>query len=152
MSRSAARNTHKQRSVIVCLSPDVCMTPRGNKEVPVPYMIISELAWSERTDGDVSFGGAGAFTMQSRTQSVTGNEAGTGGGVISGVNVGWCRPQSNKASVVISGQAVIEDGCLFDMNCAGPEGPANTMGRLIFDDRVDTTGLEKQSSDEVPSR
>lgn len=135
MNRSAARFSRKQQHLVVCLSPDVCLTPRGSSHVSVPYMIISKLEWSERTVSNVMLGGEEAFTMQSRTRMVTGNEAGSAGGVQSGVNVGWCRPQSNKSSFFIEGHQLIEDGCLFEMNCSGPEGPSNTLGKLIFDDQ-----------------
>jgi len=122
MSRSAARHARKGNA-IVCLSPDVCQTPRGGKMVPVPYMIVSQLGWSERTVSNVEFGGEAAFTMNSRTAMVTGNEGGTGGGIGSSVNVGWCRPQSNKSSFFVSGHQVIQDDCLFEMNCDGPTAP-----------------------------
>lgn len=135
MSRSAARSTQNRQNAIVCLAPDVCLTPHGSKLVPVPYMIISKLAWSDRTMSDVVFGGEEAFTMQSRTHQVTGNEPGTGGGVQSGVNVGWCRPQSNKSSFFIGGHQLVQDGCLFEMNCPDPNGTSNTIGKLVFDDR-----------------
>lgn len=134
MSRSAARISEDDHNVIVSLSPDVCLTPRGSDLVPVPYMIVSKLTWSERTVSNVKFGGQNAFTMQSRTNQVTGNEPGTGGGIRSSVNLGWCRPRSNKASFVVNGYPVIEDRCIFEMNCAGPEGPSNTLGRIVFDD------------------
>ncbi|RYG89192.1 DUF4150 domain-containing protein [Loktanella sp. IMCC34160] len=42
------------------------------------------------------FTGQKAFTMQSCTNKVTGDEAGTKGGVVSGVNTGWCRPISKR--------------------------------------------------------
>lgn len=134
MSRSAARFT-KNANAIVCLSPDVCLTPRGSKDVPVPYMIVSKLDWSERTVPNVTFGGDEAFTMNSRTRQVTGNEPGTSGGTQSGVNVGWCRPQSNKSSFLVSGHQVLQHDCLFEMNCSGPDGSSNTLGKLAYDDR-----------------
>ncbi|MGV1832678.1 DUF4150 domain-containing protein [Agrobacterium vitis] len=136
MSHSAARYTDKNNA-IVCLSPDVCLTPRGSKDVAVPYMILSKLEASERTVKNVSFGGDEAFTMNSRTSTVTGNEAGTSGGVQSGVNTGWCRPQSNKTSFFVNGHQVIQDNCLYEMNCSGPDGSSNTLGKLMF---VDTGG------------
>ncbi len=136
MSHSAARNTGK-KNAIVCLSPDVCLTPRGSKDVAVPYMIVSKLEWSQRTIKNVSFGDDEAFTMNSRTKAVTGNEAGTSGGVQSGVNVGWCRPQSNKSNFLVEGHQVIQDDCLYEMNCSGPDGSSNTLGKLMFvDDEV----------------
>ena len=131
----AARNTTKE-AWIVCLSPDVCLTPMGKSVVPVPYMIASKLDWSERTSSSVSFGGEEAFTMDSRLNKVVGNEGGTAGGVGSGVNVGYCRPQSNKTSYFVGGKEVIQNDCVFEMNCAGPDGSSNTLGSLLFIDSV----------------
>ena len=70
--------------------------------------------------------------MNSRTDKVTGNEPGTGGGVKSGVNKGWCRPISNRTSIFVKGHELIQNDNLYDMNCAGPEGPGNTVGRLVY--------------------
>lgn len=130
---SAARKSGKA-ATIVCLAPDVCLTPMGSSMVPVPYMIISQLDWSQRTEPSVTFTSLEAFTMNARTDKVTGNEAGTGGGVKSGVNKGWCRPISNKTSVFVKGHELIQNDNLYDMNCAGPNGPGNTVGRLVYYD------------------
>jgi len=133
MENSAARFTGKAGD-IVCLSPCVCLTPMGSRLVPVPYMIMSRLAWSERTVSNVTFGGDEAFTMDSRTDKVVGNEPGVGGGVVSGVNLGWCRPQSNKTNFFVHGHQVIQHDCVYEMNCSGPEGPSNTVGKLNYSD------------------
>lgn len=129
MSHSAIRDTG---GVIMCLAPDVCLTPSGSSMVPVPYMIVSKLDWSVRTVPKVLFGGKAAFTMDSRTDKVTGDEPGSGGGVRSGVNKGWCRPQSNKNSFLVAGHQVIQHDCIYEMNCAGPEGPSNTVGKILY--------------------
>lgn len=133
MDHSAARHSGK-KAMIVCLAPDVCKTPFGSGMVPVPYMIMSDLAWSQRTVPSVQFTAQTAFTMNSRTDRVAGNETGTGGGVSSGVNLGWCRPISNKTSVFINGEELIQNDNLYEMNCQGPEGPSNTVGRLVYFD------------------
>jgi hypothetical protein len=110
----------------------VCLTPVGIAAVPIPYMIVSQLAWSEMTVNHTTITEMNAFTMNSRTNRVTGDEPGVNGGVSSGVNGGWCRPRSNKTSVLVGGHALIENDNLYDMNCAGPEGAGNTVGRLIY--------------------
>lgn len=133
MSKSAIRNSGKGGQ-IVCLAPDVCLTPMGNSVVPVPYMIVSKLEWSDQTIPDVTFGGQQAFTMASRTNKVTGDEAGSKGGVKSGVNKGWCRPQSNKTTVFVKGREVIHHDCVYEMNCNGPDGPSNTLGKIAYFD------------------
>lgn len=133
MDQSAARKGGKGGQ-IMCLAPDVCNTPAPNGTVPVPYMIVSLLDWAQRTARTTKFGDQEAFTMFSRTDRVAGDEPGTAGGVVSGVNMGWCRPISSKSTVFIEGFQTIQNDCLFDMNCAGPEGPGNTVGRLLYYD------------------
>lgn len=133
MEFSAARHSGKQ-ATIVCLAPDVCLTPVGNAIVPIPYMIISQLSWSETTAKSTTLTGEEAFTMASRTNKVTGDEPGVKGGVKSGVNKGWCRPISKKTNVFVEGRELIQNDNLYDMNCNGPNGPGNTVGKLVYFD------------------
>ncbi|MBB5723891.1 hypothetical protein FHS72_003538 [Loktanella ponticola] len=128
---SAARHSGKN-AIITCMAPDVCKTQVGNAVVPIPYMIISKLDWSDKTSNDVELTGMKAFNMDARTNKVTGDEPGSLGGVKSGVNKGWCRPQSNKTSVFVNGAELLQNNNLYEMNCSGPEGPGNTIGRLMY--------------------
>lgn len=128
---SAARHSGKN-GIITCLAPDVCKTPVGTAVVPIPYMIISKLDWSTKTVSHTKMTKLKAFNMKSRTNKVMGDEPGTIGGVKSGVNRGWCRPQSNKTGVEIDGAELIQNNNLYEMNCAGPEGAGNTVGRLTY--------------------
>lgn len=114
MTKSAARHSGRQ-AMIVCLAPDICNTPIGSSMVPIPYMIVSRLDWSQQTIPNTTFASQEAFTMASRTDKVTGNEAGKGGGLKSGVNKGWCRPISNKSSFFVNGREVLQHDCLYDM-------------------------------------
>jgi hypothetical protein len=131
MGNTAAR-WHKEGMQIICLAPCVCNTPAGSAMVPVPYMIISSLADACRTVPSVLFGGEEAFTMNSRITTLKGNEPGTGGGVASGVHLGYSRPQTNKSSFYAGGYQVIQHDCVFEMNCNGPDGPSNTVGKLNY--------------------
>lgn len=121
-----------KKAKIICMAPDVCLTPIGSSIVPIPYMIISELSWSKRTITHTSFTGMDAFNTHSRTDKVKGDEPGRKGGVKSGVNEGWCRPISKKTSVFVDGKHLLQDDNLYDMNCSGPDGPGNTVGRLNY--------------------
>ncbi|WP_295436993.1 DUF4150 domain-containing protein [uncultured Thiodictyon sp.] len=120
---------------VISLVPDVCKSPT----VPVPYPIVAVLQDSVRTAATVHFSGKGSsdtFTLNSRITTLSGDEPGTGGGVISGVNRGWSRPINGSATVRAQGFGVVQEKVsLFWMNCAGPEGPGNTVGMLIFDRR-----------------
>ena len=128
---SAARHSGKN-AIITCMAPDVCKTPVGNTVVPIPYMIISMLDWSDKTVSHTKLTGMKAFNMNARTNKVTGDEPGTVGGVKSGVNRGWCRPQSNKSNVFVDGAELVQNNNLYEMNCAGPDGAGNTIGRLMY--------------------
>ncbi|MEJ6405119.1 DUF4150 domain-containing protein [Yoonia sp. 2307UL14-13] len=129
--QSAARHSGKD-AVITCLAPDVCKTQVGSAVVPIPYMIISKLDWSDKTVSSTKLTGLEAFNMDARTNKVTGDEPGKLGGVKSGVNQGWCRPQSNKTSVFVDGAELLQNNNLCEMNCSGPNGSGNTIGRLMY--------------------
>ncbi|MEC7761491.1 MAG: PAAR-like domain-containing protein [Pseudomonadota bacterium] len=136
MEHSAARD-NGTGATIMCLAPDVCLTPVGNAMVPIPYMIFSQLSWAVMTAPTVKLTNKQAFTMASRTNKVVGDEPGTGGGVTSGVNRGWCRPRSNHSSVFVEGRELIHHDNIYDMNCSGPNGPGNTIGKLMYFDMGD---------------
>ena len=61
-----------------------------------------------------------------------GNERGTGGGIISKVNLGYCRPVQHSGTVNAHGNAIVRHDDLMEMNCKGPDGKANTYGRITF--------------------
>jgi len=119
-------------ALIVSIAPDVCLTPCGTAMVPVPYMIIARLANAEGTDPNHLVCGEPAFTTGSRIPTVEGDEAGTGGGIISGVNRGYCRPIEHSTTFQSGDDWLVREGDLCAMNCAGPEGPANTYGRIVI--------------------
>ena len=131
MGKSAARHSGKN-ATITCLAPDVCLTPMGSSVVPIPYMITSKLDWSKKTVPNVKLTKLEAFNMNSRTNKVVGDEAGSKGGVVSGVNKGWCRPKSNKSTVYVDGVQIIQHDSIYEMNCNGPDGPSNTVGKLGY--------------------
>ena len=86
-------------AVCVAKTPDFCLAP----DKPVPFMIVGEFESAERTADTVRFTQCVAFTMDSRLPTVSGNEAGLGGGVASGVNVGYCKPVSFVETVRVQG-------------------------------------------------
>lgn len=111
------------------LCPDVCKTPPHG--TPIPYSIIGYLSDESRESNNVRFTSKATMTMYSRITKVSGNEPGSMGGVKSGVNKNYCRPTSHSSSVKVNGHYVLyKDGTKLDMNCAGAEGPANTIGKL----------------------
>ena len=103
-------------AIVVCIAPDVCKTPVGSAVVPIPYPIISKFDTSKGTSKNTNFEGQPVFHFDSHLPNVTGDEAGTAGGIISGVNRGICNPVEHSSTVRINGQWSIRHGDLMDMN------------------------------------
>lgn len=104
----------------VSLVPDVCKTPMGPNMVPVPYPVIADLSNSVEVANTVRFNGDPVFLLSdSVVTHVTGNEAGTGGGMTSGVNKGKVRATASSTSVRVEKKYVVRHGDECEMNLAG---------------------------------
>ena|GEM_PF-676115 len=109
------------------LTPDVCWTPVGSTVVPVPYMITADLSDSLATSPNTRFNGQPVFLHdQSKVSQVTGDEAGTGGGVKSGTYKGIGEPIQGSSTVRANGKPVVRHGDPCKMNTG------NTIGRVIY--------------------
>lgn len=103
----------------VCLLPNVCKTPMGPNMVPVPYPIIADLGNSIEVATTVRFNEDPVFLLSdSLITKVTGNEAGTGGGMKSGVNVGKVRAIRSSTTVRVEKKYVVRHGDECEMNLA----------------------------------
>ncbi|MCA9051958.1 MAG: DUF4150 domain-containing protein, partial [Planctomycetaceae bacterium] len=128
-------SAQKDDFIVVCRTPDVCKSPVA----PTPHQIVGKLDQAilispiPNGKGLVNFKSKPVFTMASRVATVVGDDAGIGGGVISGVNKGMCRPIRNQATKVnCNGAQVVRHDTEFGMNSAGPDGPPNTFGKLVY--------------------
>ncbi len=122
-------------AIVVSESPDVCLTPMGPKMVPVPYDILGRFSDAQLTTSTVAFRGCQAFTTISYIQGVTGNEAGSGGGIKTGVfsGGGVCSPVQGTESQFVKAEKnlVLYHTSLMQMN--GPAwGAGNTVGRVMY--------------------
>ena len=127
------RATNKDgQAIVINTAPDVCLTPMGGQMVPVPYNITCTFDVAVMTSSNVNYGGLPAFTMDSRLPTVKGDEPGVGGGVVSGVNLGFCKPVQHSGTYRVNGAWVIRHGDQMDMNCAGPNGVGNTVGKITY--------------------
>lgn len=117
---------------VVCTEPDICKTPIGDEMKPVPYQIRACLAAGVDEATTVRLGTFDTATMASRITTVEGDEEGTGGGIKSGVNLGYCRPITHSTTVAAQGNNIIYHTSVYWMNCAGPDGPGNTLGKAVF--------------------
>lgn len=105
--------------IVVNLVPDVCKTPMGSSMVPVPYPVLGDLADSLEVVKDVNFNGDPVYILSdSVVPKVTGNEAGTGGGMKSGVNKGRVRATGSAKSVRAGGKYIVRHGDEAEMNLA----------------------------------
>ena len=105
--------------MVVCLAPDSGKTPMGAGMVPVPYPIVADLDDSHEVAKHVNFNGDPVFLLsESVVAKVTGNEPGTGGGMISNVNRGKVRAIGSSKSVRVEKKFVVRHGDLCDMNLA----------------------------------
>ncbi|WP_133512911.1 PAAR-like domain-containing protein [Candidatus Thiosymbion oneisti] len=127
------RGTNRSaEAYVVSMAPDVCKTPLGSTMVPVPYTITCKFDVAQATATRTRFGGQPVFTMSSYLPTVQGDEPGIGGGLISGVNLGACRPVEHSKSVRVEGQWLVRHSDLMAMNCAGPKGTGNTYGKIVY--------------------
>ncbi len=117
-------------ALMVCTSPDVCKSP----VTPVPYQIVSNFINSEQTANTVNSTKDPTFTKASYIQGVIGDEAGTGGGVISGTystsGCSWATDWSE--TVQAEGQNVVRNGDPADMNGHSDKSSPNTQGKVVY--------------------
>jgi len=119
-------------AIVISKFPDVCLTPVGPNMVPVIYQIISQFDKSVGITTSVNFTGNPVFNSGSYISICTGNEPGVGGGITSGVNTGVCRPSSWSPTVRVEGKWIVRHDDFFLMNCCGPEGTSNTIGKVVY--------------------
>src|SRR5262245_61194327 len=80
--------SHKgANSIATAMAPDVCKTPSPGGPVPVPYPNIAKSGTLEDGTTTVKTDGEMAAIKGSKYASSNGDEAGTAGGVVSGVNM-----------------------------------------------------------------
>lgn len=136
-------------AIVKCVTPDVCKTPPSM--APVPYEIIGRFNDGIRYSNTVCMTGLEVMTTDSRLPKVYGDEAGVGGGVTSGVNVGFCRPITHSPTVRAQGHFIVFHSAEYWMNCNGPEGPGNTKGTVVFVENIDAVHIGPLGEIEAPA-
>lgn len=116
--------------LVISQSPDVCKSP----DKPIPYNIVGSLDKSILVSTNVRFQKKWVFDTMSRVATVVGNEAGVGGGVASQTNLGMCKPIAGPSSTVYcnGNQICRHETAIYEMNLLGPNGTANTIGKVIY--------------------
>jgi hypothetical protein len=111
--------------LIVSESPDPCKTPPAN--APVPYSLTADLEECMSVSPDVFYCGKPVVLVdESRIAKVTGDEAGSGGGVKSGCNEGEVQFIKGDETVLVNGKLVVREKDQVKMN------KGNTTGRVQF--------------------
>lgn len=110
---------------VISMAPDVCLTPIGSSQVPVPYPITIALNSSNNESQNVYFNGNPAFILSSDSVKTQGDEAGTGKGVKSGTKGAKAEPKDHSSSFKVNGSPVIRVNDQFYMN------NKNTIGILV---------------------
>ena len=87
-----------------CLgAPDVCKTPTPVGTIPIPYPSIGMVNQAQGTSTHVKAVGKPAVTTNSKIPQSTGDEAGTAGGVVSGMNMGEVAFKKGSSKVKADG-------------------------------------------------
>ena len=101
---------HKGSGGLSTVFPDVCLTQVGNVVVPIPYPNIGKA--SDTVDGPSSVTCDGKMPMVkgAKYKKSTGDEPGSKGGVMSGVNKDECEFMLYSFDVKIEGKNVCRMG------------------------------------------
>jgi hypothetical protein len=91
--KEGLRDTGEAR--IICLAPDVCLTPVGNSVVPIPYQIVDYCGDDQGYTPSVRFTGKKAMVLRSSTTCVHGDAPGTRKGVKSPEVRKWMLDPNN---------------------------------------------------------
>ena len=116
----------KDEAIVTSITPNVCLTPCGSTMVPVPYCVFDKHGHDNNYTPTVRYQGLMSMVLRSNTQHCHGDEAGTGGGVISGTHGGICEPIGHEPTVRCEGSPTIRDGDLHWMN------NRNCLGKAVL--------------------
>jgi hypothetical protein len=104
--------------------PDVCKTPSPGGPVPVPYPNIGMAPQATKTSTKVKIVGQPAVIETTEIPMSKGDEAGTGGGVVSGKNMDKITFKKGSSKVQIEGKGCAYLTCMTAHNGANANMPA----------------------------
>lgn len=119
---------------------NVCWTPSkpppgpNNPTAPAPYLNIAMLqqANAAQCSRKVRIQGQKVILKNTLIPTSTGDEPGTGGGIVSGGNKGKTRFMRWSQKVSVEGQPVVFQTCNTSQNGGGPKGsPPNAAGLVV---------------------
>jgi hypothetical protein len=101
---------HKGSGGMSTVFPDVCKTPSPGGPVPIPYPNIGKASDTSKGPKKVTTDGKMPMVKGAKYSTSTGDEAGSAGGVISGVNKGECEFMMYSFDVKFEGKNVCRLG------------------------------------------
>ncbi|MEZ6138053.1 MAG: DUF4150 domain-containing protein [Pirellulaceae bacterium] len=107
--------------------PDVCKTPTPAGPVPIPYPNLSQPTLAVNTAVKVLVGAMPVVTLKSQIPISSGDEAGTAGGVVSGVFIGPTKFSKGSSKVLIEGMPCVHLTSMTLHNGASPNNPAGAV-------------------------
>jgi hypothetical protein len=111
-----------------CLGfPDVCLTPVGPVDVPIPYPNIGMCPTGVMTTTTVLVANMPALTQGSQLPMSQGDDAGASGGVMSGMILGPIAFRTASSKVAFQGQKVIVLTAMTAHNGASANYPAGVL-------------------------
>ena len=148
MAEEGGRKSDK--FIVACITVDVCYTPMGSSTPPIAYQITSTFIDGSDVSSNVFFTGQESFLYnQSFITKVTGDEAGTSGGIKSGTNISRVDPKTASSTVFANKCQVVRhmDACWMNNG--------NTVGLVYFQDVssktiIDETGGVSSTETNLP--
>jgi hypothetical protein len=101
---------HSGSSGMSAVGPDVCWTPVGDHRVPIPYMNVGKTTDTKDGPTTVTVEGHMPMVRGAKFARSTGDEPGSGGGVVSGTTASECEFMTYSFDVKIEGRNVCRLG------------------------------------------
>ena len=110
-------------------APDVCKTPAPPPvgQVPVPYPNTGMVMQATGTSTKVKFASKEVVTTKSKIPKSMGDEAGTLGGMVSGMNMGEIQFKKGSSKVKIEGQPCVHLTSMTSHNGSNANAPAGVQ-------------------------
>lgn len=133
---------HKESGGVVTTAPDVCLTPVGNGVVPIPYVNVAFSADTENGSKTVTVDGNPIMLKDSYFSVSSGNEAGSAGGVSSGVTKGKAKFVNYSFDVLVEGRPVCRrlDPMVSNLSGSGNTPPAPLIQPNAAGEEVEAQG------------
>ena len=109
--------------------PNVCLTPSAPSPIPVPYPSIGQCATAQSGTFSmkVKVLNKNMLTVKTKIQKTNGDEAGTNGGVMSGMFGGPCGRTQSSMKVSVEGAPLVRLLDMIQSNGVSPNAPVGNQ-------------------------